>query len=243
MFVRLSIRQSFKEEYEYATSILLVCICFGWRNIFAISEWGLKDIWLIFGMGLFVLLSIIAWILVFVMSDYRRIIKIVCYGIASWFLIFNICMPEYWCSMINVKIYEHKYANERLENSVVGEVRAQMQEVPITKKDLDIDYMKTLDLWSIPALLQIKDVKNLYVETGKTVGMTATEAIIEILKKDLNEEDTQTVDNMESDEKMQFLLDELQSNFEYKLPGKKKIMLKLVEESNICTPSTSSADY
>lgn len=215
----------------YAISIIAVWIAFLWRYLISIYKYGLKGIWTIWGLAILLLIAVVSWNISNVLYNYERLIKISCYGISVLFVIFNICLPEYWIGKINIKIYDYKYNNGLLKYVSEDIFREDMSNIIVAEQDLDMEYLKTLQIWAIPALLDVIDVDNYYEETGKTVGAIAKETIIEILEKDLTEENREVMKKMDNDEKIRYMCMQLEKKLDYRLLGQKRVILEALKQA------------
>lgn len=99
------------------------------------------------------------------------------------------------------------------------------------KKYVYIEYIKSLQFWGIPALIDIKNVKNIYSNTGKSVGDVAEESIIELLEAEISKDSSRTTDEMDNNEKVIHMVEKLEKKIDYILPGQKKIILNILRKA------------
>lgn len=139
---------------------------------------------------------------------------------------FCICIPEFWIGKINVAIFNYKYEHQLLVNAVGGDSSVAL----ITQQDLDMEYLQTLGIWAIPSLASLKDIANSYQENQKMVKDIAEKEIIDILKEDLSVKEREELENLQTGQ-IFYILDALEQNKEYKLPGYKKVILDIVQQA------------
>lgn len=99
------------------------------------------------------------------------------------------------------------------------------------KKYVYIEYIKSLQFRGIPALIDIKNVKNIYSNTGKSVGDVAEESIIELLEAEISKDSSRTTDEMDNNEKVIHMVEKLEKKIDYILPGQKKIILNILRKA------------
>lgn len=213
----------------YALSIIAVWVSLCWRYVVVVFDYGLKGIWPLWGLIMLVVLAVVAWNIMGVLRDYQKFVKSVCYGMATLLILFNICIPEYWIGKINVTIFNYKYDNHLLINDFNDDTDISV--VIVESQDLDIDYIKTLDEWSIPAFIAVKNIPNYYGDSGQTISTIAEEGIFAILESDLTVKEIEIINELGQDERQQRVINMLEEKTEYRLPGKKRVILNMVKEA------------
>ena len=215
----------------YAVSIVMVWVALFWRYAVTVFHYGLKGIWPLWGLAMLLFLAIVAWNIMGVLWNYQKFVKTVCYGTATLLLLFTICIPEFWVGKINIMIFDYKYTHNQLVNSV--DDNTDISTVIIMSQDLDIEYLKTLNEWAVPALLTVKDIPNIYEGSEKALSDIAEEEIFTILEKDLTAAEMESMEGLASSEKMISILSILSEKAEYRLPGAKRLILNFVKKSFI----------
>lgn len=216
----------FSYNIYYAISLVLVWVSVGWRYVNIVFKYGLKGIWPIAGLLLLLILAGVACNIMSVINDYEDFVKCTFYGIMIAVLGFCICIPEFWIGKINVAIFNYKYEHQLLVNAVGGDSSVAL----ITQQDLDMEYLQTLGIWAIPSLASLKDIANSYQENQKMVKDIAEKEIIDILKEDLSVKEREELENLQTGQ-IFYILDALEQNKEYKLPGYKKVILDIVQQA------------
>lgn len=207
----------------YAISIVFVAFTLGWRYFNNVFYYGMKGTWNIIGLIILFVLAFIVWNIVSISNGYANLCKLVSIGIVTLLIIFNLCIPELIIGGINVAMFNYKYNNNILNNSVEN-----ISEVVITQHDIDVNYLKELGIWGIPSLLALVNIDNFYEEENRSLNLVVEDKIVNILLEEVDSEQGKKIESMENGERLNCLIGVLENNPAYQIPGYRKIILKSI---------------
>lgn len=209
----------------YAISIVFVALTLGWRYFNNVFYYGMKGMWNIIGLVILFVLAFIVWNIVSICNGYTNLCKLVSVGSIMLLIIFNLCIPELIIGGINVAMFNYKYNNNLLNNSVEN-----ISEAVITQQDIDINYLRELGMWGIPSLLALVNIDNSYEEENRPLNLVVEDEIINILLNEVDGEQGRKIENMESGERLNSLIEVLEKNPAYQIPGYRKIILEKIKQ-------------